>query len=97
MNTRRDLAAGLGAAALGWMAVGTAAAEPDGTRRGGARATAFPNVTLYTHEGKEVKFYDDLIRNKVVAIKRNRNLYGEGGRIYHEEAGPTIEAICRLS
>ena len=68
MNTRRDLVAGLGAAALGWMAVRTAAAEPDGTRRGGARATAFPNVTLYTHEGKEVKFYDDLIRGKVVAI-----------------------------
>jgi len=68
MNTRRDLAVGLGAAALGWMAVRAAAAEPDGTRRGGTRATAFPNVTLYTHEGKEVKFYDDLIHRKVVAI-----------------------------
>jgi protein SCO1/2 len=68
MNTRRDLVAGLGAAALGWIAVRAAAAEPDGTRRGGAHATAFPNVTLYTHEGKKVKFYDDLIRGKVVAI-----------------------------
>lgn len=68
MNTRRNLVAGLGAAGLGWMAVRAAAAEPDGTRRGGTRATAFPNVTLYTHEGKKVKFYDDLIRNKVVAI-----------------------------
>ena len=68
MNTRRDLAAGLGAAALGWMAVRTAAAEPDHARRGDARATALPNVTLYTHEGKAVKFYDDLIRGKVVAI-----------------------------
>ena len=68
MNTRRNLVAGLGAAALGWMAVRPAAAEPDGTRRGGARPPALPNVTLYTHEGKEVKFYDDLIRDKVVAI-----------------------------
>ena len=48
--------------------VRTAAAESDGARRGGARASAFPNVTLYTHEGKAVKFYDDLIHGKVVAI-----------------------------
>jgi protein SCO1/2 len=26
----------------------------------------FPNVTLTTHEGKKVKFYDDLIKNKIV-------------------------------
>jgi protein SCO1/2 len=68
MNTRRDLVTGLGAAALGWIAVRAAAAEPDGTHHGSARASTFPNVTLYTHEGKEVKFYDDLIRHKVVAI-----------------------------
>ena len=68
MNTRRDLVAGMGAAALGWMAVRTAAAEPDRARHGGTRATALPNVTLYTHEGKAVNFYDDLIRGKVVAI-----------------------------
>ena len=35
---------------------------------GGARATALPNITLYTHEGKAVTFYDDLICGKVVAI-----------------------------
>ena len=28
----------------------------------------FPNVPLITHEGKEVRFYDDLIKGKVVAI-----------------------------
>jgi protein SCO1/2 len=27
-----------------------------------------PNPTVFTHEGKAVKFYDDLIRDKVVAI-----------------------------
>ena len=68
MNTRRELVAGLGAAALAGLAVRPTAAAPDGTRRGGARATAWPNVTLYTHEGQAVTFYDDLIRVKVVAI-----------------------------
>ena len=27
---------------------------------------SFPNVALITHEGKKVKFYDDLIKNKIV-------------------------------
>jgi len=31
-------------------------------------ATYFPNVSLTTHEGKEVRFFDDLIKDKVVAI-----------------------------
>jgi protein SCO1 len=65
MNTRRNLLAGIGAAALTMMAR-PAAAEP--TRHSGHGAGYFPNVTLRTHEGKEVKFYDDLIRGKLVAI-----------------------------
>ena len=65
MNTRRNLLAGIGAVALA-MAAGRAAAEPN--RRSGPRANYFPNVTLYTHEGKAVKFYDDLICGKLVAI-----------------------------
>lgn len=28
----------------------------------------FPNVTLTTHEGKKVKFYDDLMKDKIVII-----------------------------
>lgn len=28
----------------------------------------FPNVKLRTHEGKEVRFYDDLVKGKIVAI-----------------------------
>jgi len=28
----------------------------------------FPNVVLTTHEGKKVKFYDDLIKNKIVVF-----------------------------
>ena len=65
MNTRRTLLAGLGAAALG-LATGRTVAETN--RRSGPRADYFPNVTLYTHEGKAVKFYDDLICGKLVAI-----------------------------
>jgi len=30
--------------------------------------SAFPNVPLITHEGKVVRFYDDLIKNKTVMI-----------------------------
>ena len=65
MNTRRNLLVGLGAAALG-LASGRTVAETN--RRSGPRADYFPNVTLYTHEGKAVRFYDDLIRGKLVAI-----------------------------
>jgi protein SCO1/2 len=32
------------------------------------RKSAFPNVPLVTHEGKAVRFYDDLIKNKTVMI-----------------------------
>jgi protein SCO1/2 len=32
------------------------------------RERHFPNVRLTTHEGKEVRFYDDLIKDKIVVI-----------------------------
>lgn len=32
------------------------------------RKKYFPNVELTTHEGKKVKFYDDLIKDKIVTI-----------------------------
>jgi protein SCO1/2 len=32
------------------------------------RARYFPNVVLYTQEGKAVRFYDDLIKGKIVTI-----------------------------
>ena len=34
----------------------------------GPRAGYFPNVVLRTHEGKSVRFYDDLIKGKIVVI-----------------------------
>ena len=33
-----------------------------------ASAPDFPNLTLYDHDGQEVKFYDDLVRGKIVVI-----------------------------
>ncbi len=32
------------------------------------REQHFPNVLLTTHEGKKVRFYDDLLKNKIVVI-----------------------------
>ena len=39
-------------------------------RKGGSRwgANYFPNVSLITHDGKSVRFFDDLIKDKVVVI-----------------------------
>ncbi len=31
-------------------------------------AEAFPNVELWTHDGRKVRFYDDLLAGKIVAI-----------------------------
>ncbi len=38
------------------------------TPREGLAERSFPNVTLTTHEGKKVKFYDDLLKDKIVII-----------------------------
>src|SRR6185503_16087443 len=44
--------------------------DPSATTSGGARwgAEYFPNVELVSHEGRTVRFFDDLIRDKVVVI-----------------------------
>ena len=68
MNTRRALVAGLGVATLAGLAGRRAMAEPERARHGGTRAATLPNIPLLTHEGQTVRFYDDLIRGKVVAI-----------------------------
>ncbi len=76
MNTRREIVAGMGVAALGLIGLNAAwkklsldnGALDTIENRAALITTQFPNVTLYTHEGEAVKFYDDLIRDKVVAI-----------------------------
>ena len=43
---------------------------PDGEQasRNATQARYFPNVELTTHEGKKVRFYDDLIKDKIVVV-----------------------------
>jgi len=47
------------------LASGPSRAAPAGSRWG---ADYFPNIPLVTQDGETVRFYDDLIKNKVVAI-----------------------------
>jgi len=71
MNTRMMELAGAGAIALYGMVEGllnppdwrVAAAAP-----GNRTAGALPNVELKTHEGRTVRFYDDLVRDKLVVM-----------------------------
>jgi protein SCO1/2 len=39
-----------------------------GVRGGGGTRNRLPNVVLRTHEGRQVRFYDDLIKGKTVLI-----------------------------
>lgn len=50
----------MASAVLLWWTQPRAAAAPDSSH--------FPNVTLITQDGKKVRFYDDLIKGKIVAI-----------------------------
>lgn len=59
-NTRRSLLAALAASA--------GLPARDDKSREQLRDRYFPNVELITHEGKKVRFYDDLIRDKIVVI-----------------------------
>lgn len=45
-----------------------AAATPANAAREKIRARYFPNVTVVTHEGRKARFYDDLIKDKIVTI-----------------------------
>ena len=65
MQTRRYLLAGLGAASLGALTTRATAAEPPQQGRSEGR---IPNVELKTHKGSTIRFYDDLVRGKVVMI-----------------------------
>lgn len=70
MNGRRTWlrdASILGVAGLGWaLGLGGQASRAAGQSRSSSRG--LPNVVLTTQHGRPVRFYDDLIRGKVVAI-----------------------------
>lgn len=71
MNTRRKMLAGIGGATAllaGWAATRGSGGLVEASSAHGGGAVPFPNVTLYTHEGRKVRFYDDLIRGKVVTF-----------------------------
>ena len=58
-TNRRSLLAALAAAR---------SSRGDDKSRAVTKARYFPNVELTTHEGKKVRFYDDLIKDKIVVI-----------------------------
>lgn len=67
MLTRRQVL-GAGGVAAGALAVGGALWRTGRPAAPAASTQYFPNFVLRTHEGKEVRFYDDLLKGKVVAI-----------------------------
>jgi protein SCO1 len=68
-SPRRDFLAlfGIGAAALA-AAPGAGAAEVAPPRRAGKYSDRFPNIRLLTHDGRAVRLYDDLLKDRVVIV-----------------------------
>lgn len=67
--SRKMLAGVLGIAMLlAGSLVSGAAQTSQKTPRQRLAERSFPNVTLTTHDGKKVKFYDDLLKDKIVLI-----------------------------
>lgn len=73
---KRDFIKNLAGASLGAATLSTLTASSSHFDRAAAKTASpslrrerlFPNVPLVTHEGKVVRFYDDLIKNKTVMI-----------------------------
>ena len=65
MSTKRHLLSALGAATVTTL---VAATEHSVRSRPGPRANYFPNTFVNTHDGRKLRFYDDVIKGKVVAI-----------------------------
>ena len=64
---RREMLAKIAAARQQPGLAGPASAGEEASRQA-TQARYFPNVELTTHEGKKVRFYDDLIKDKIVVI-----------------------------
>lgn len=68
---KRSLLAGAAAALGSAAALGNARSAPPlptNNARELMRVRRFPNVPLLTHEGKEVRFYDDVLKNRKVVF-----------------------------
>ncbi|MFJ1257036.1 SCO family protein [Cupriavidus sp. CuC1] len=75
MMTRRIVLGELGA---GLLSPAVAAAGPQSRAGGSPPAGYFPNAIFETHDGRKVRFYDDLIKDKVVVINMLLTECGEG-------------------
>ena len=62
------IAAALGAGAPAAPAAVAVAPAPTVDRAREPFADRFPNVVLKTHEGRNVRFYDDLLKGKIVLM-----------------------------
>ena len=64
-NSKRDWLKWMGGAAL---APVLAASGPARAAPAGPRAGYFPNTIVQTHDGRKLRFYDDVVRGKVVVF-----------------------------
>jgi protein SCO1 len=65
MNTKRNLPGLVGATAL----TSVLAATERGVQPGpGPRAGYFPNSVVHTHDGRKLRFYDEVVKGKVIAV-----------------------------
>jgi protein SCO1 len=65
---KRSLLVGAAAALAGARLMAATPRSPVDDPREQMRQNRFPNVPLLTHTGKQVKFYDDLLKDKKVVI-----------------------------
>lgn len=66
---RRTCLATFGMGFAGTLLAKTSDGRPGpASARDAIRARYFPNVVLHTHENREVRFYDDLVKDKIVVI-----------------------------
>jgi protein SCO1 len=61
-TTKRDWLKWIGSAAL----APALAASASALAKDGPRAAYFPNTMVHTHDGKKLRFYDDVVRGKIV-------------------------------
>lgn len=68
MNRKQFIACWAPIGALVVAAIGNTKARDSAAAKRGPRADYFPNIPLTTHEGKQVRFYDDLVEGKVFTL-----------------------------
>ncbi|WP_309683786.1 SCO family protein [Polaromonas sp.] len=67
-NSKRDWLKWMGGAALAPVLAASGATPAASAARAGPRADYFPNTMVQTHDGKKLRFYDDVVRGKIVVF-----------------------------